>query len=477
MLLHLPYYDTPAEAAEVAGRIVAFERDLASAHMTRTERRDPEKTYHPHTLAEVQEKFGGIRWQTYFDTLYGADGTDVGKLNVSQLDAIAKVGELFTAACADPADTIHYLRWQVLNHNANYLSADLVNLHFEFFGKQMSGQKMIRQRWKRVMASVESYLGEALAQLYVHRWFSGEAKPKALKIVESVRDALQERLQEVEWMEESTRAAALQKMAGFRVQIGFQDEWPDYAEFGELAGRTYVDCVNIGRRFETKRDLDRVNKATDKNRWYMTPQTVNAYYHPNYNLICFPAAILQPPFFDPDADDAVNYGSMGAVVGHEMTHGFDDQGRKFDAAGNMVDWWTASDSKDYEARVQVQVDQAAAHTVHGIHLKGKLTAGENLADLGGLRLALRALKKTLTGNEEKIDGFTPVQRFFLAWASCWRQNIREERAKQLVTLDPHGPSDFRCNGPLRNMAEFHAAFGIQEDDPMYKKPEDRVDVW
>lgn len=479
MLLHLKQYYPDATSADgAAAKIFEFEKRMAKSHLTKTENRDPIKTYNPHSLEEVKNTFIGVDWDVYFSTLYNGTGFDVGTVNIGQIEAIKCVGEMITEAVNDSPDTIvHYMRWRLLSNNADFLNSAIVAEDFDFFGKQLSGQKVIKQRWKRVMGSVEGYLGEALAQLYVHKWFSGDAKPKALKIVESVRDALKERLAEVTWMAESTRANAMEKMAGFRVQIGYQDEWPDYSSFGDLTNLSYMKCVCLGRAFEKRRDLERVNKATDKNRWYMTPQTVNAYYHPSYNLICFPAAILQPPFYDPEADDALNFGGMGAVVGHEMTHGFDDQGRKFDASGNMVDWWTDEDSKDYEKRVELVVAQAEEHQVHGINLKGKLTAGENLADLGGLRLSLRAFKKTLTGNEEKIDGFTPVQRFFLSWATCWRQNITEERAKQLVTIDPHGPSELRCNGPLSNMPEFHEAFGITEGDPMYRPIDKRVDVW
>jgi len=476
MLLHLKHYPTPADAEAAADAIFNFEKHLADSHMTKTEKRDPEKTYNPMSLDQVKEKFPGLDFDVYFSTLF-PDDFAVGKINICQLDALTRVGDVVTAASDEPADLIHYMRWKLLNNNADYLTEELVEEDFDFFGRQLSGQKVLKQRWKRVMGSVESHLGEALGQLYVDKWFSGEAKPKALRIVESVRDALKERLAEVTWMKASTRENAMKKMRGFRVQIGFQDEWPDFGTFGDCDGLSYVECVNLGRKFQKRRDLDRVNRATDKNRWYMSPQTVNAYYHPNYNLICFPAAILQPPFYDPEADDAVNYGAMGAVVGHEMTHGFDDQGAKFDADGNMVDWWTEEDSKDFEARVEKVIEQAEEHVVHGVNLKGKLTAGENLADLGGLKLSLRAFKKTLTGKEELIDGFTPVQRFFLSWASCWRQNVTEERAKQLVTLDPHGPSELRCNGPLSNMPEFHEAFDIKEDDPMYRPVEKRVDVW
>lgn len=272
------------------------------------------------------------------------------------------------------------------------------------------------------------------------------------------------------------------QMAGFRVQIGFPDEWIDYSFWEGKISDDHFTNVLTGLEFEHSREIARINKPTDKNRWYMTPQMVNAYYHPSMNLICFPAAILQPPFFDAEADLAVNYGGMGAVVGHEMTHGFDDKGSKYDAKGNMENWWTEEDRKAFENRVEVMENQAEKFEVLGQKLKGKLTAGENLADLGGLKLSLRALQKrmgeeNMKSEESKIDGFTPMQRFFLSWATVWRQNITDERAKQLVTIDPHGPNDFRANGPLSNMPEFHEAFDVKPEDPMYKPVEERVDVW
>jgi putative endopeptidase len=300
-----------------------------------------------------------------------------------------------------------------------------------------------------------------------------------LTIVENVRTALEGRLKEVDWMtSDSTREAALTKMSRFKVKIGYPDEWIDYTPLEIAEGEDFLGMVLKSRAFEHSREVKEMNAPTDTKKWFMTPQTVNAYYHPNLNEIVFPAAILRPPFFDKDADDAVNYGAMGAVVGHEMTHGFDDKGRKFNADGNMMDWWTEGDSKEYEARVEVMVDQANSFTVHGQAVQGKLTCGENIADLGGLRLAYRALKAQ-AGFETAplIDGFTPTQRFFLAWAQAWRQNITMERSLQLITLDPHGPNEMRANGPLSNMEEFLQAFSVPDDAPMYRPVETRVDIW
>lgn len=329
------------------------------------------------------------------------------------------------------------------------------------------------------MAFTESALGEALGQIYCAKYFDESCKEKALFIVESVRKALEERLKEVDWMQsDSTREQALKKMNRFNVKIGYPDEWIDYSPLNIVAGESFLSMIFKSRHFDHLQEIKEMNAPTDKKKWFMTPQTINAYYHPSLNEIVFPAAILQAPMFDPDADVAVNFGAIGAVVGHEMTHGFDDKGRKFNFEGNMVDWWTKDDAEEYEKRVDVMVEQANAVEIHGQNLKGKLTCGENIADLGGLHLALRALMSQPNFDiKETIDGFNPIQRFFIGWANCWRQNITKERALQLLTLDPHGPNPMRCNGPLSNMAEFHKAFNVSEDSPMFRKKEQRVDIW
>ena len=340
------------------------------------------------------------------------------------------------------------------------------------------------------------------------KYFPIEAKKRALEVVELVRDALRERLAEVDWMSNETRVEAMLKMEKFKVKIGFPDKWLDYTKLIILQGEHFKNVMSA-RRFQFELDLSRMNAATDKARWYMTPQTVNAYYHPSLNEIVFPAAILQPPFFDSKADVAVQFGSLGAVVGHEMTHGFDDQGRKYDSYGNLRDWWVGNDGAEYEKRANMMIQQAEKFEVYGMKLNGKLTCGENIADLGGVKLALRALKKYLEStatiqslssssssssssttivNEEKeefkkidkmslINGFTPYQRLFLAWSQAWRENSKKDRSIQLLTLDPHGPNELRCNGTLSNIEEFIDAFNIKEGDAMYVPVELRVDIW
>ena len=403
---------------------------------------------------------------------------ELGDVCVRNVKAIKKVAEV--APITDKDTLVAYFRWLSVRSCAPYLSSSFVSAHFDFYEKTLQGTDEIKPRWKRAMDWTENALGEALGKLYCAKFFDESSKERALAIVEQVRQSLEDRLKEVDWMKsDETRSNALKKMGRFGVKIGYPDKWLDYSTLSINEGDDFLKMVFAAREFANLDEVNKeMNKPTDKLKWFMTPQTVNAYYHPNLNEIVFPAAILQHPFFDKEADDAVNFGSMGAVIGHEMTHGFDDKGRKFDYAGNMEDWWTKEDGEEYERRVDVMVQQANKFEVHGVHVKGALTSGENIADIGGMTLALRGLLSTKDYDpSNKIDGFTPVQRFFLSWAQCWRQNITKERALQLLTLDPHGPNDMRCNGTVSNMSEFHEAFAVNSGDPMYKEVADRVDIW
>ena len=465
----------------IANQIFDLESTLAQSHMTKTENRDPESTYNIMTIDELTTKCRNqFSFTSFFDSATGKSMSELGQVNIRNVKAIQCVAE--TIETIDPMLLKHYLRWRTIRSCARYLSHVFVNEDFNFNEKILAGTNEIKPRWKRAMAFTESALGELLGQMYCAKYFDESCKKKALFIVESVRQALEDRLKEVDWIKSDlTRAEALKKMNRFNVKIGYPDKWIDYSTLNINTTDSFLTMIFKSRVFEHKREVDEMNAPTNKDKWFMTPQTVNAYYHPNLNEIVFPAAILQSPFFDPEADDAINFGSMGAVVGHEMTHGFDDKGRKFNYEGNMIDWWTKEDGEEYEKRVEVMVEQANKIEVYGQKVQGKLTCGENIADLGGLRLALRALKSHL-GNKnvdemKKIDGFTSTQRFFLGWAQCWRQNITKERALQLLTIDPHGPNQSRCNGPLSNMEEFHEAFAVPEDSPMYIRKEYRVDIW
>ena len=520
LLLGAPYYADAGAADAAASAVYELEKAIAGVHMTRTERRDPEKTYNKMTVADLQAKCdaatggGGIQFSRLFAGA-GKPAETLGDINVSTLgpymhlslslthtctyiqwstcitrsqtcpyfsDAVVGISKIFKEASADVLSS--YFRWSILRTFMGFdLPKAFADLHFGFFETALKGTKEQKPRWKRAMQQIESVLGEALGELYVAKYFSAAAKSAALDVVERVRIALKERLEEVKWMSDATRERAMLKMAKFSVKIGFPDKWIDFSTLEVVRGDHFGNQLRANT-FEHNRMLAYMNAPTDRSRWYMTPQTINAYYHPSLNEIVFPAAILAPPFFSADADDAVNFGAMGAVVGHEMTHGFDDQGRKYDHTGNMVDWWTEADGLEYEKRVQVMVDQAEQFVVFGQPLKGKLTCGENIADLGGLKLAYRALCSLLKergqkpeGKDTMIGGFTAQQRFFLSWAKVWAQNIEEERAKQLVTTDPHGPNEFRVNGPLKNIPEFHSAFLISDGTPMCVPPAQRVDIW
>jgi putative endopeptidase len=465
---------------ELARKVVALETDLAEAHMTRTENRDPHATYNKMSIDELTKGLcnDNFDFETYLLEYSGKSSIeDVGAINVRNTRALAKATEI---VCSADHDTIlAYTRWKALASCAPYLSSAFVNAHFEFFEKTLQGTREQKPRWKRAMAFTESALGEALGKLYCDKYFDESSKQQALDIVEKVRQSLEERLREVDWIKaDSTRDQALKKMDHFRVKIGYPDEWTDYGPLAIDESDHFLDMVLKARAFANVIENKEMNAPTDRNKWFMTPQTINAYYHPNLNEIVFPAAILQPPFFDKEADPAVNFGAMGAVVGHEMTHGFDDKGKEFNYRGVLENWWTEADSKEYSERVDVMVEQANKFEVHGQHVQGKLTSGENIADLGGLRLALRALKATEGFDDSaKIDGFSPSQRFFLSWAQCWRQNITKERSLQLLTVDPHGPNSMRCNGVVSNIPEFHTAFAVRDSDAMYRPEETRVNIW
>jgi putative endopeptidase len=462
-----------------ANQIYELEEKIANDHMTKTENRDPEATYNKMSIDDFVSNVchDHFDFHSFIKAATGKSSEELGDINVRNLKALTAVSEIIDTM--DPELLGQYLVWRSIRSCAKYMPRAFVMEDFEFNEKTLAGTQDIKPRWQRAMAFTEAALGEALGQIYCARYFDESCKEKVLSIVESVRKALEERLKEVDWIKSDlTRQQALKKMSRFSVKIGYPDEWIDYSTLDIEKDEPFLSMIFKSRKFDLLREVKEMNAPTDKKKWFMTPQTINAYYHPSLNEIVFPAAILQPPMFDANADIAVNFGAIGAVVGHEMTHGFDDKGRKFNYEGNMVDWWNTEDAEEYERRVQVMVDQADSVVIHGQNLKGKLTCGENIADLGGLRLALRALKSHPDYNpNEVIGGFTPIQRFFLGWAKCWRQNITKERALQLLTLDPHGPNPIRCNGPLSNMPEFHDAFNVDENSPMYKAEHLRVNIW
>jgi len=469
---------TTEDPTTTAEAIYNLELQLAESHMTKTENRDPEATYNPTSIQSLTSDLCNdtFDFPAFFSAATGGRSLDsLGEINVANTVALECAAR--TIATVEPSVLREYLRWRVVRSTANYLSKTYVEMDFDFNERVLMGTEEMKPRWKRAMAFTESALGEALGQRYCKKYFDEGCKEKALSIVENVRQAFEDRLKEVDWIaSDTTREAALKKMKSFKVKIGYPNKWIDYATLDIRTEDSFLDMIFKSRVFDHTREVNKMNAPTDTEEWFLTPQTVNAYYHPMLNEIVFPAAILQPPFFDKNADDAANYGAMGAVVGHEMTHGFDDKGRKFNADGNMIDWWTKEDGEEYDKRVAVMVKQANAVQVFGQSVKGELTSGENIADLGGLRLALRALREQ-PNFASVIGGLTSTQRFFYGWAQCWRMNVKKERALQLLTIDPHGPTEFRCNGPLSNMPEFHDAFDVSDDSPMCKALEDRVDIW
>jgi len=464
------------DPAAMAEAILAFETRIAFSYLTRTERRDPKITYNKFSLAKLAATCkGAIDWTRYIELVEVPEPRRGGDVNVNAPAAVAAACRAFGEL--DAATRVAYLKFHAAKSLSPHLPKVFVDAHFEFYSKQLSGQQEQQPRWKRALGFVDAALGEAVAQVYVAKFFPESSKQRCRALVERVRVQLEKRLNEVDWMTSpDTRRQALEKMAAFGCKIGFPDEFIDYGPLEIVAG-DHLGNILRSRAFDHGICLGRVDKPTDLKKWEMLPHQINAYYHPNLNEIVFPAAILQPPFFDASADDATNLGSMGVVVGHEMTHGFDDQGRQYDASGNLRDWWTPADAAEYEKRVEVMVKQAETFSVEGKPLNGKLTCGENIADLGGLALAFAALEASDSKTAARVNGFTPQQRFFLAYAQLWRENTTKERALKMLALDPHGPNEWRTNGPLSNLPQFHAAFGVTEGDALFRAPDTRVMIW
>jgi len=467
----------PADkAAEDAKKILALETKLAEASRTRVQLRDPIKNYNKMDVRQLQDVTPDWNWSDYFKTI---DLVESGDVNVQQPEFFKAANDLFRSTALD--DWKAYLRWHLINATAPALSKDFVDEDFNFRERILRGTQQIKPRWKRVILSEDNDIGEALGKLYVGFYFPPQAKARALELVNNLKEALADRIKTLEWMDEPTKQEALKKLAAFTVKIGYPDKWLDYSLLQIDRGPFVVNALRANE-FEADRDIKKIGKPVDRTDWGMTPPTVNAYYNSNMNEIVFPAGILQPPFFYANADDAVNYGAIGAVIGHEMTHGFDDEGRQFDAKGNLRDWWTPKSAEEFEKRSAAIVQQYNEYEpLPGLHVNGELTQGENIADIGGVKLAYAALQKALDKHPEerakKIDGFTPEQRFFLSFAAIWRQKIRDEDQKMRLTTDPHSPAQFRVNGPLSDLAEFQKAFGISDGSPMVRSADKRVNIW
>jgi len=462
--------DDATKAAADAKTIMAFETQLAEASMTPVERRDPEKTYNRMDAAKLASLTPNWSWPAYFQAV----GVRPAAVNVAQPKFFEAVSREIQATPLSSWKT--YLRWKLLNDAAPRLSKAFVDADFDFYGKVLQGTPENEARWKRCVVATDGELGQALGKSWVKEYFPPEAKAAADRMVKNLVAALREDLKTLSWMSEATRQKAIEKLAAFRPKIGYPDVWRDYSGLTIDRG-PFVLNVQRAEEFEFRRQLKKVGRPVDREDWQMTPPEVNAYYDAQLNEIVFPAGILQPPFFDPKADDAINYGAMGGVIGHEMTHGFDDEGRKFDARGNMSDWWTAEDARNYEARAKCVESQFAAFTFDGQNVNGKLVLGESIADLGGLSIAHRAYRSTFAGKPEPapIGGLSADQRFFLAWARVWSANVRPELAKLLMNTNPHPLPEFRANGAPSNIPSFAAAFSCKAGDSMVRA--DVCSIW
>jgi len=466
--------DPEATAATEAQTVMDLETQLAKVSQTVVERRDPQNVYHRMPQSGLKTLAPSFPWEDYF-TAVGLSGK--GDVNVTAPEFFKGVGQMIAAQ--PMANWKIYLRWHLINKAAPALSAPFVDEDFHFKGMVLTGTKEILPRWKRCVRSTDGALGEALGEVYVKKAFPPEAKARALAMVKNLEAALADDIKTLPWMSEATRQQALAKLNSITNKIGYPDKWRDYSAF-DVRRESYVANVFGAAQFEFHRDLNKVGKPVDRTEWGMSPPTVNAYYNPQLNEIVFPAGILQPPFFDFNADDALNYGSMGAIIGHEMTHGFDDEGSQFDGQGNMKNWWTADDKKNFDARGACVASQFDGFFVEDkLHENGKLVEGESIADLGGLAISYAAYEKSLEGKSrpKDIDGFSPEQRFFIGYAQSWEQNIRPEYARMLTNVDPHPLPKFRVLGPVSNLEAFAKAFHCKEGDPMIRPAGSRCGIW
>ncbi len=457
--------DSPEKADAEAQTAMNFETTLANASMPRAQMRDPHAVWHKMTLPQLEGLAPAFPWEAYFRE---RNAPQFSAINVAQLDFFKEANRLLTEAPIDQWKS--YLRWHVIHASANELSDAFVQENFNFYGAKLSGSKEIQPRWKRCVQSVNRNLGEALGQVYVEKYFPPEAKAHGREMVLNLIAALKSDIPVLTWMGPETKKEALEKLQAFQIKIGYPDKWRDYSALSvERSG--YLANVRRSVSFEHARDLHKIGKLVDRTEWGMTPPTVNAYYNSTMNEIVFPAGILQPPFFDPKADDAINYGGMGAGIGHEITHGFDDEGSQFDGKGNLRDWWTKEDRKNFDQRATCVQQQFDGYEVEpGLHENGKLVLGESIADLGGLAISYAAYEKSIEAKRPpSLDGFTPEQRFFLGWAQVWGANLRPEYARLMANSNPHPISRFRVNGPLSNMELFAKAFGCKKGDAMVRE--------
>ncbi|KLI06531.1 M13 family metallopeptidase [Mycolicibacterium senegalense] len=474
----LVYGDTAGDPADIAARIVALESKLAAAHWDVVKRRDADLTYNLRTFADLSGDAPGFDWTGWLSAL-GTTPEKVSELVLRQPDYVTAFAALW--ASEDLEDWKAWTRWRVIHSRAGLLTDELVAENFDFYGRTLSGTEQNRDRWKRGVSLVEGLMGDALGKLYVAKYFPPEAKARMDELVANLREAYRVSINELDWMTPETRAKALVKLDKFTPKIGYPARWRDYSALVVERDDLYGN-YRRGHVVNSDRELAKLGGPVDRDEWFMTPQTVNAYYNPGMNEIVFPAAILQPPFFDAEADDAANYGGIGAVIGHEIGHGFDDQGAKYDGDGNLVDWWTDADRAEFGVRTKALIDQYEKFTPRGLdashHVNGAFTVGENIGDLGGLSIALLAYQLSLKGQEAPvIDGLTGVQRVYFGWAQVWRTKSREAEAIRRLAVDPHSPPEFRCNGVIRNIDSFYEAFDVSDTDELYLEPAERVRIW
>ena len=462
-----------ADAQQKVADVMEIETAIAKVSRSATELRDPEANYHKMSFDELKKTIAGIDWDAY---MKGLGIQAPAELNVEQVEPIQEVARLMNTLPL--SKHVSYLEYNLLDAAASCLSDDFVAARFDFYGKVLSGRQVNQPRWKRAVNSVNGMLGELVGEMYVEKYFPAAAKERMVKLVKNLQTALGERIDAQEWMSDSTKIRAHEKLATFHVKVGYPDKWKDYSKL-EIKNDSYWANVCRASEWGFNDMYSRIGKPVDKDEWLMTPQTVNAYYNPSTNEICFPAAILQPPFFNMEADDAANYGAIGVVIGHEMTHGFDDQGRQFDKDGNLTDWWAPGDADRFKERAQVMVDFFnKIEVLAGLQANGELTLGENLADHGGLNVAYLAFQNaTKDAPLGVVDGFTPEQRFFLAYATLWAGNIRDEQIRVYTKSDPHSLGKWRVNGALPHIQAWYDAFHITPSDPLYVAPENRVNVW
>lgn len=466
--------DKSEVAEKNAQTVFNIETNFAKGSMTKVELRDPEKQYNKKTLKELTELTPAFNWDIYFSSV---GIKNISNVIVAQPDFFAALNTSMKTISIEDWKT--YLRWCLIDATANKLSDNFVNEHFKFYGTKLMGVPALKPRWKRALEATDNCLGDALGQLFVEKHFTESSKKRVGEMVKNLIAAYRVRIASRDWMSEETKKQANFKLDKIMLKLGFPDKWKDYSSLA-INRDSYVKNFIHANTYSFNEMINKLGKPIDRAEWGMTPPTINAYYNPSMNEIVFPAGIMQPIFFNPEADDAVNYGIMGAIIGHELTHGFDDEGCQFDADGNLKNWWTDADKANFKKKTDMVVKQYNDYVaVDNVHVNGELTLGENIADLGGLTISYYALKKSLEGKPvpAKIDGFTSEQRFFLAWAQGWRNNVRPEFLKNMVQTNPHAPENFRGNGPLSNMQEFYDAFGVKEGDKMYRPKAERAEIW